>query len=626
MTDWSKQKVPELRTELKKRGLPQNGLKAELVARLTAADNESGFESEATIKGDSQEVAAETSSLIDGAVEGNSTSDKIQTEKPVLQSQSLPQESLPLPASTNNSSADAINIDPLPQAEHKPPSRLAVDASKSTVIGTESSSRLPAVDPEEAVEDKQKRKRRSKSPPPSAADIRRKRARPDEEISSVDSSSGAPNEEFTTTIANAKWVENRNAVDIDMVNNEPEVVPGTQADEQTGSTGMELAEEEMNADLDVVAETEAGRSENPEMHIAPAIAPVPDLPPDGILSHKNKDSRFKDLFSAQTSSFAQDINPEAVDAESAERYVAPSIHPATSALYIRDFMRPLNAGALKEHLTILATAPGTVSDPDTIADFYIDPIRTHAFISFKSVSAASRVRSELHDQIWPEERTRKPLWADFIPPQRVLEWIAEEQSSSTGVRTAGRKWEVIYNTDEEGTITATLQETGNFTPLVRKPSMASAPPAAPARSGIEGAPSGPRAQHYNGPRAPSSGSKLDQLFRHTIAKPVLYYQPVSKELAERRLGQIRDAAGKHHSTRTAGPDINRYTFEEGDVLVDRGPEIFSGIRRPGTERGRGGGGGGGRGGFGQRHRGGDRYEGSGRDRGPRDRGPRDRRY
>jgi hypothetical protein len=211
-----------------------------------------------------------------------------------VQSQSSPQENPPLLASTN-SSADAINIDHLPQAKHKPPSRLAADAPESTVIGTESSSSLPAVDQQEVIEDKQKRKRRSQSPPPSAADIRRKRARPDEEISSANSSSGIPNEEVTTTTA--KGVENHVTVDIDMVNNEPEVVPGTQADEEIGSTGMKIAEQEMNTDLDVEAETEAGRSRNPGVHAALGAAPVSDLPPDDVLSHKNKDSRFKDLFS-----------------------------------------------------------------------------------------------------------------------------------------------------------------------------------------------------------------------------------------------------------------------------------------------------------------------------------------
>ena len=40
MTDWAKLKVVDLKAELKNRDLPQHGLKADLVARLEEADQE----------------------------------------------------------------------------------------------------------------------------------------------------------------------------------------------------------------------------------------------------------------------------------------------------------------------------------------------------------------------------------------------------------------------------------------------------------------------------------------------------------------------------------------------------------------------------------------------------------
>ena len=145
---------------------------------------------------------------------------------------------------------------------------------------------------------------------------------------------------------------------------------------------------------------------------------------------------------------------------------------------------------------------------------------------------------------------------------------------------------------------------------------------------MEGAPSGPRSDLVKATRAATSFSTLDELFKHTTAAPVLYWSPVTKEIADKRLDNIDSATSKAaHGQRVAG-EINRYTFEDGDVLVDRGPEIFPGIRPPPGHPGpRGGGYRGGRGGGGWEGRGGyrapERYDGYRRDR--RDRRD-DRRY
>ena len=104
MTDWNKLKVPDLRAELKKRGLLQTGLKAELVARLTSADNESGCESETTVKGDPVEAGLDS---ISPTEETKSTLTESQPEAnaPVdSQTQPTPEDTA-LPASTGDTSA-----------------------------------------------------------------------------------------------------------------------------------------------------------------------------------------------------------------------------------------------------------------------------------------------------------------------------------------------------------------------------------------------------------------------------------------------------------------------------------------------------------------------------------------
>src|SRR5690606_34171350 len=114
------------------------------------------------------------------------------------------------------------------------------------------------------------------------------------------------------------------------------------------------------------------------------------------------------------------------DAVDLDRDVAPAIHPATPALYIANLMRPLRPVDMQTHLIDLATPPRLPLSNDVITLFHLDQIRTHAFVVFASTSAASRVRTLLHDSVWPNESNRKALFVDFIPPEKVQEWIDTE--------------------------------------------------------------------------------------------------------------------------------------------------------------------------------------------------------
>lgn len=562
MTDWNKLKVVDLRAELKNRGLAQTGLKPALVARLAAAENGEGSESEATVQDDTQKLASSATSP-----------DTISPTQPPSDLGSrplLPQTpSAPLPQTADEAQGPVTDpVDTSAAAERQ--TRALASEPTNTIDSSredEHHSELPSVEPLELLADRQKRKRRSQSPPITALDASRKRLRQDSE---ADIGEG----EVVTTSADSAWVEKHNAVDAGEVNAASKEVALDGKGVEPGPTIIDVAKEEIVVE-DVPTKQEGASSE--------ILEDSPSRP---------RDSRFKGLFSTpqvpamapnMEQSKSRDSYEEPADIEP-DRIVSPAIHPATAALYIRDFMRPLNPTQLQNHLATLATPPGRDVDPDIIVDFYLDPIRTHAFISFTNVSAASRVRSALHGCIWPEERTRKALWVDFIPLEKVQDWINKEESTKPGGRSAAKKWEIVYETDEDRHVTAYLQEVGNVPvapPSIQQPSMPvlSSSPVAPPK-----APTGPRASHNSAPMPVTNMKALDELFKSTESKPRLYWLPVDKSLANKRLDSMDDSTSKAY-VRGTGGEINRYTFEDGDILVDRGPEIFPGIRPPGGHRG-----------------------------------------
>ncbi|KAK4623802.1 hypothetical protein CLAFUW4_06005 [Fulvia fulva] len=306
----------------------------------------------------------------------------------------------------------------------------------------------------------------------------------------------------------------------------------------------------------------------------------------------------------------------------------PSRHPRSRALYIRELLRPLQPNALREHLETIAQSADSTSG--SIDDFHLDKMRTHAFVLFDSAGAASRVRAALHNKKWPDEAMRKPLWVDYIPDDKVREWIDIEVTRGDNTR-----WEVAYEStgmDTDTGVIATLQEVDARPSAGRQPSINSAAPRGPsgAGEGMPNAPSGPRqrsgqtqaqAPPHSAPpptqRAPENRTfdSLDQRYSFTEMKPKLYYQPVPGDLAQRRLDDLAASTSRDWNDRDADPsayaegELFRYTFEDGDRLVDGGADfgLFG-------RRGRGGGFGprGDRGGRGRGRGGGDSYRGGGR--------------
>jgi hypothetical protein len=604
MTDWNKLKVVDLKAELKKRGLAQTGLKPALVARLASAENEDGEESETTVQGD-------------GVKQDGSSATSPDTVSPILPTSELGSEVLQdAPTQETSTSTDVpsqqpnsapaitgqhhtrLQSDPTPAAfPVEPPAEPSTTIEPPTQIPDTHQSTLPSVEPQEAQDDGQRRKRRSQSPPPAGTESARKRARQDENMAGADDEvldSAEPQSLHTHAVDQ----EERLNGDETMTDAGPQSVPEISKDRSPTPTRIEpTAADEMLIDT--------------EDRVKRDSEPVNDSP------SRPRSSKYKELFTSHQrrpsldNSASRDV-PDMMDTEP-DRIIAPAIHPATASLYIRDFMRPINENQLKAYLADLATAPGHDLDLNVITKFYVDAIRTHAFISFTSISAASRVRSAIHDRKWPEETNRKPLWVDFVPVDKVEIWIQEETSSQGGGRPASKRWEVNYDVDDERNVTASLQESANLTRPhvpVRQPSLSvPTPNVPPQHKGIEGAPLGPRSDQIKAARAATNFSTLDQLFKCTSAKPVLYWLPASKEVADKRLDNIDFATSKAAQGQRVTGEINRYTFEDHDVLVDRGPEIFPGIRPPpGHPSSRGGGRGGHREVRGL-HRAPDRYDG-----------------
>ncbi|KAK0643657.1 hypothetical protein B0T16DRAFT_187386 [Cercophora newfieldiana] len=536
-TDWSRLTVVDLRAELKRRGLAQAGKKADLVERLVLADGEAPNDEKPAEQPDDATAAEDTpkKELLERETSPPKETDSTQPiETPI---DTAPTSEPPAgPPSTSANEAANADATPEPAAQ---PSVSAHDAEPVIEKVEENAPTEGAAIVPEVMQDAS-RKRRSRSPPPED-EISRKRARP----SDGDEKNTNDNQDL-------------DAMPLDIVSGKDVsyaiIQPNITTDRaEPDSRPMELDNRD---DQRAKRDTSVASDRNGEY-----MRPV----------SQDRDTRL-----------SHDSMPDE------DRHVAPSEHPATSALYIKNFMRPLRENTLRDYLCELAAPRGSEPDPDAVEDFFLDQIRTHALVRFRSTSAASRVRVALHGQVWPNERERKELWVDFVPPEKVAEWANQEQTE--GGR--GTRWEVRYDFDHDGNATARLANVDSEPP--RQPSRLQPPPVAPVSSiptgpsrqygGVEGAPLGPRGRGtaaYRQDSFPAAGGEWKQ----TRTRPSLPYKPVAQDLADRRLDNMRSYYTKDRNRDLGREDeINRYTFENQDGFVDRGKENFVGIRPPHRER------------------------------------------
>ncbi|KAL8652042.1 MAG: hypothetical protein Q9210_002912, partial [Variospora velana] len=622
MTEYDKLTVVKLREELTKRDLPKTGLKAALIQRLVEADAQPEPELPSTEDAkptppksnhgkESAEIKEQQQPSLQIVIEkqGNLGSAPTPADNPAKARPPTKDDSLAEPediegrpsesrADSPNDPSQAVTAVTLPpqtqepREESPPPSKDPVpmesaidelappttDPAKPAENGVELIiSKQDSLNGEEALEDMKKRKRRSTTPPPSSASVQKKAklddARPrvklpeDTTMTDVDTAiaENAPKEQ-SPPVQDYKEsqdvvVEDRPAAD------EVEANGQTQAAEAPAISNKPAKEIAERTNEHAEPPDEEPRQPSPEPAHTTKGAELSNAPTDSPAKRSPSDVRFKNILPTPSHRDDSPTRPSCT-ADPSDRTVTPALHPATTALYIRNILRPLHIENLREHLLSLATPSSSPSpDADTIRTFHLDAIRTHALVRFSSVAAASRVRTGLHDRVWPDEKNRKPLWVDFVPEEKLDKWIEVENGGGGGVgggrpARGAKRWEVVYEDEEDG-VKAYLQEAGSNGSAGPRHPQAPPLPSRPAETGlgVRGAPSGPRVRDARGqqqqqqqhvteaPPPPTTADRgrgfqaLDDLFRSTAAKPKLYFLPVSKRTADKRLDMLDEGRG-----------------------------------------------------------------------------------
>lgn len=654
MSSYSDLKVTELREELKKRGIPTTGLtrKQQIIDRLVDEDNEKGQSEEnvedapaspsavadapidqmqvdqvapqdttddVTEEQDASIEQAKSEAIADAALQGvpvqlvDAASVQAQDEpdQPVEVAAAQPVEEQQVQEEPATIQSEQQQI----QEESAPAQSQQQDARPDVAIATPtqpSDEQFATTSLDQAADgnlDSRKRKRRSLTPSISEESVNKK-------LKQVEEAHGAiPQLQDDVDLTAAPPVSDvapREDTELEMPDVPIDKPDATVLPMSTSDDVMDLSKPDA---IEPTTETITESAPQDDSELLPSKT-----------ARSPNQRRFKDIINP---SAAQDsANLPASRNDKVE--IAPALHPATRALYVRELIRPINKAALKEHLEQLATPPGQSASGHAVEECYVDSLKTHAFVMFDSITAASRARASLHTRTWPSEAQRKPLWVDFIPEERMSAWIDQERAGGSGSRAStAKRWEVAYE-DLDDRVNVTLVE-ASAAGGQQRPSFAQGMPGAP--SGPRGSMSGPQRSSFSQSerRRPSqpvppvrptakaveeasaSFLELDKLFRFTTAKPKLYWQPVSDGLADKRLDELdretsrdwnpREDAKINGDTMGRGLDqLKRYTFEDGDMLVDGGPEYGGGAAfgRSGDNY-RGGGGGGGR------RRGADRY-------------------
>ncbi|KAJ5198885.1 hypothetical protein N7491_000548 [Penicillium cf. griseofulvum] len=579
MSDYSSLKVADLKAECKKRGIPQTGLRLkqqfiDKLIELDAQTNQVTTEAAAPAE-ESTESQPSAPDAVSQAKSQPEESENVQPEQPKGESISQTEETT-APVSVSDRAHDGqMQADESAQGEAVSAADVKLQKVEETVT--------PAEGQTESTGPEKEKLAAAAAPPKLQMDGAAQDTKNEDptKVQGTSITSAAQTSEVDTGVSTPLLVEEalEDTRKRKRRSQSPaptlEEIANRKARAKETAPQVLLKDDEVSGSRDLKPEDQKDHTDK---------QPI-ETQTDSHKTPTKQDARFRNLFPPAGASSQPDSPPRDITMQDAD--TTPALHAATSALYIDGLMRPLQPAALRKYLASLASAPGT-TDSDAIIDFYLDAIKTHCFVSFTSLAAASRVRSAVHGTVWPNERNRKNLRADFIPDEKIKEWIEIEEKSRDRPGAAAR-WEVRYETSDDGT-TATLAEVGSTPSGRRESGFNRTPPLGP-RADIEQLDRRPS----NAPPAapvpsrPGQGFKpLDELFESTTTKPKLYYLPVPRPVADKRLDQFDELIKKGTFPRRGGDEMRRITFEDDDKFVDIGPERFTPGPRPGRGRGRGG--------------------------------------
>lgn len=555
MTDYSSWKVADLKAELKKRGIPQTGLrlKQHFIDKL----NEQGSDSQPDAATAPPDDDAQPEAGAD--VDAEQSKQKIESDAPQVhdkQPADLAEEPQQEPPTANDKepsptshTEDQQIIKENREKEQTEPTEKPGDHDQD-VIETQSTAEEPATVPAEAIE---------QTPEHATVESRAASSKAGD-LQGIQTSEA--NTELSTPLPVEEALEDRRK----RKRRSQSPIPTPEA----------IANKKSRAEDEQPLESLQTEKEGSIKHEDATSQTRRDEPPTPA-----KDARFRALVTPTIPPPTQDIVMHDVEVE-------PAQHLATAALYIDGLMRPLQPAALRTHLTSLAAPVDTKPDPEVVREFFLDAIKTHCFVKFSDVGTATRVRSNLHGTTWPNERNRKALRVDFIPDEKVTEWIDTEEASK-GRAGPPARWEIQYQRNGDEGVTAVLAEVGMNRPTPsrpREPGFNRTPPLGP-RGSFSTAHADPKP-----PSQPGQGFKpLDELFESTTTKPKLYYLRVPRAVADKRLDQFDELLKNGPVPRRGGDERRRITFEEDDHFVDIGPEYGPGARPYPQRGGRGGRGG-----------------------------------